>query len=208
MPNSGPVYQPTTVSYEQQNEWSSQPRSYLAQTVNRVNNPRCVQWSLLALGLVSIAIGIILFVEGTVFTDSHKSTITIESAESGSSIVLAVIGIILVIVGVLLEVAYVRLVHRRKGWPCFNNKSQRLTRDQDNQTNNGQILTLNPSTDLLVTSSQYNTVNEAPPTLSEEEETRKLMSGDIKDSTEEHDRMLGDTDPRIVLRPLSTPEDA
>lgn len=64
MPTSGPVYQPTTVSYEQQNEWSSQPRSYLAQTVNRVNNPRCVQWSLLALGLVSVAIGLILFVEG------------------------------------------------------------------------------------------------------------------------------------------------
>uniref|UniRef100_A0A8D8SUB3 Uncharacterized protein n=2 Tax=Cacopsylla melanoneura TaxID=428564 RepID=A0A8D8SUB3_9HEMI len=185
MPQSGPVYQPTTVSYEQQSEWSSQPRSYLAQTVNRVNNPRCVQWSLLALGLVSIAIGCILFIEGTVYTDSNKSAISIDTPPdaSTSSIALAVIGIILVIIGVLLVIVYIRLVQRRKGWPCFNNKSQRLTRDLDNQTNNGQILTLNhPSTDLLVTSSQYNTVNEVPPTLSEEEETRKLMGNDNKDS--------------------------
>ncbi|KAI5723963.1 hypothetical protein M8J76_013381 [Diaphorina citri] len=202
MPTSGPVYQPTTVSYEQQNEWSSQPRSYLAQTVNRVNNPRCVQWTLLALGFVSIAIGLILFVEATIFTDNNKSAIPSEPTDaslSSSSIVLAVAGIILIIIGVLLVLAYVRIVQRRKGWPCFNNKSQRLTRDIDNQTNNGQILTLNPSTDLLVTSSQYNTVNEAPPTLSEEEETRKLMGNDIKESR--HLTSRGDTVPSMALSP-------
>jgi hypothetical protein len=46
-----------------------------------------------------------------------------------------------------------------------------------------QILTLNPSTDLLVTA-QYAPVSEVsyqPPAVSEEEETRKLMGSDNKE---------------------------
>ena len=46
-----------------------------------------------------------------------------------------------------------------------------------------QILTLNPSTDLLVTA-QYAPVSEIsyqPPAVSEEEETRKLMGSDNKE---------------------------
>lgn len=57
MPASGPVYQPTTVSYEQQSEWS-RPGSYLSQTVSGgMRGPRCVQWVLLALGIFSLCAG-------------------------------------------------------------------------------------------------------------------------------------------------------
>lgn len=44
-----------------------------------------------------------------------------------------------------------------------------------------QVLTLNPSTDLLMASAQYNASLEAPPTIIEEDETRKLMGNDNKD---------------------------
>lgn len=81
---------------------------------------------------------------------------------------------------------------------------------RENQAGNGQILTLNPSTDLLVTA-QYAPVSEVayqPPNLvADEEERRKLMGSDNKDCNEENERML-EPDPRIVLRPLNKVEEA
>jgi len=44
-----------------------------------------------------------------------------------------------------------------------------------------QVLTLNPSTDHLIVSAQYGPSLEAPPTIIEEDETRKLMGNDNKD---------------------------
>uniref|UniRef100_A0A1B6DDG9 Uncharacterized protein n=1 Tax=Clastoptera arizonana TaxID=38151 RepID=A0A1B6DDG9_9HEMI len=216
MPASGPVYQPTTVSYEQQNEWS-RPGSYLSQTVsNNIRGPRCIQWCMLALGIFSVSAGIIMVVEGTVdFTDTHKHELkdeegNIVSSESPTTkLVITIMGVFLIILGILFLGVYVRLIRRRKGCPCFPTKEQRLARQLDTQAANGQILTLNPSTDLLV-AAQYGPVSEIayePPKVSEEEETRKLMASDNKECTEENERML-EPDPRIVLRPLSHAEDA
>lgn len=44
-----------------------------------------------------------------------------------------------------------------------------------------QVLTLNPSTDHLIVAAQYGPSSEAPPTIIEEDETRKLMGNDNKD---------------------------
>lgn len=75
-------------------------------------------------------------------------------------------------------------------------------------TATGQALTVNPSTDLLVTA-QYAPVSEVvyqPPAANgEETEQSKLMPQENKDlNNEDTDRMI-ERDPRIVLRPLNPP---
>lgn len=61
MPTSGPVYQPTTVTYEQQPNDSSwtRPVSYLSQTVSnrRYLHKPMVQTAILITGLITIIIG-------------------------------------------------------------------------------------------------------------------------------------------------------
>lgn len=192
MPASGPVYQPTTVGYEQQNEWS-RPGSYLSQTMSGgFLSTLCVQLILLASAVFSLLVGTIMIVEAT------------------GNVIIAVAGGLILIIGIFLLAVYIKIVRKRKGCPCFPTKEQRLARQLDTQSGNGQILTLNPSTDLLV-AAQYGPVSEIayqPPQVSEEEETRKLMASDHhKECTDENERML-DPDPRIVLRPLSHAEDA
>ncbi|XP_067015150.1 uncharacterized protein [Anabrus simplex] len=207
MPASGPVYQPTTVTYEQQSDWT--PVSYLSQTVNNgVNRTKCLQWFLLVLGLFCLAAGLIMLVEGAVDYSSPSKNEEDETGTAGE-LAIAISGGVLTVIGVCLLVLYIRMARRRKGCPCFPSKEQRLARQLDNQVGNGQILTLNPSTDLLVTA-QYGPVSEIsyqPPAVSEEEETRKLMGSDNKECNEESERML-EPDPRIVLRPRSHVEEA
>ncbi|XP_039289735.1 uncharacterized protein LOC111064318 isoform X2 [Nilaparvata lugens] len=176
MPASGPVYQPTTVGYEQQNEWS-RPGSYLSQTVsNGLRGPRCVQWLLLAIGCFSLAAGIIMVVEGTVeFADTQQTQLEDKDGnrrtgeESTSvNVILTGIGGLLILTGILLLGAYIRLMRRRKGVWCFPSKEQRLARQLDTQNTNGQ----------------YGPVSEItyqPPQVTEEEETRKLMANDNKE---------------------------
>ncbi|XP_046660083.1 uncharacterized protein LOC124354008 isoform X4 [Homalodisca vitripennis] len=200
MPASGPVYQPTTVSYEQQGEWS-RPASYLSQTVSGgVRGPRCVQWVLLALAIFSLSAGVIMVAEGTVdFTDNKQTPMTdehgnVSQPESKTGqLIITVAGALLIIMGILLIGVYIRLVRRRKGCPCLSSKEQRLARQLDNQVSNGQ----------------YGPVSEISylPPQHDAEETRKLMASDNKECTDESERML-ESDPRIVLRPLSHAEDA
>lgn len=206
MPASGPVYQPTTVTYEQQSDWA--PVSYLSQTVNNgVNRSKCLQWLLLVVGLFCIAAGLIMLVEGAV--DYSEVQHGKEDRDTTGDLAIAITGGVLTVVGIFFIGFYIRVARRRKGCPCFPSKDQRLARQLDNQGTNGQILTLNPSTDLLVTA-QYGPVSEIayqPPAVSEEEETRKLMGSDNKECNEETERML-ESDPRIVLRPRSHVEEA
>lgn len=141
--------------------------------------------------------------------DEHGNVVNTDDDSATGNVIIAVAGALILIIGIFLLGVYVRIVRKRKGCPCFPTKEQRLARQLDTQSGNGQILTLNPSTDLLVTA-QYGPVSEIayqPPQVSEEEETRKLMASDHKECTEENERML-DPDPRIVLRPLSHAEDA
>ncbi|XP_044732876.1 uncharacterized protein LOC123295552 isoform X2 [Chrysoperla carnea] len=87
MPASGPVYQPTTVTYEQQTPengnagptatWT-RPVSYLSQTVSsHPNRARFVQWITLILGICLIASGLIMVVDGTIdYNDTTTTTTT------------------------------------------------------------------------------------------------------------------------------------
>jgi len=215
MPASGPVYQPTTVTYEQQSDWT--PISNLSQSLFRNSSirTRCIQWALLILGLITLAAGLVMIIEGsadlydTKHHDAEAGETRESEAEAASDVVIVIGGVVLVLLCILFFGLYARMVLRRKGCPCFPSKEQRLARQLDNQVGNGQILTLNPSTDLLVTA-QYAPVSEIsyqPPAVSEEEETRKLMGSDNKECVEESERML-ESDPRIVLRPRSHVEEA
>lgn len=147
MPTSGPVYQPTTVSYEQQNEWS-RPGSYLSQTVSSgLRSPRCMQWFLLALGMFSLGAGVIMIIEGTVnFGDNTQTQLRdkhgelIQKDSSTTELFLVIIGSLLVITGVLLlSVYYVKLARGRNECPCFSDKQERLAMQLDNQAGNGQV---------------------------------------------------------------------
>ena len=147
MPTSGPVYQPTTVSYEQQNEWS-RPGSYLSQTVSSgFRSPRCMQWFLLAVGMFSLGAGVIMIIEGTIdFSDNQQmqfEDINGDRKQNDSStteLVITIIGALLVIIGVLLlAIYYVKLVRRRNECPCFPDKEERLAMQLDNQAGNGQV---------------------------------------------------------------------
>lgn len=202
MPASGPVYQPTTVSYEQHGDWA--PRTgYLSQTVGSgFTRTQCLQWLVLVLGLFAVAAGLMMAIEGTVRYHATEDVEGLKQETSGD-LIIAVSGALLLLVGLILLAGYASIVRRRRSCPCFPSKEQRLARQlRDGPGSNGQILTLGPSsTDMLVTA-QYGPVSEIayqqPPTV-DEEETRKLM--DHKESLEENERML-EQDPRIVLRPL------
>jgi uncharacterized protein YjeT (DUF2065 family) len=145
MPASGPVYQPTTVTYEQQNDWT--PISNLSQTLFRNGSirTRCIQWALLILGLIALAAGLVMIIEGSVDlydTKQHDTEVgeTPDSeAKSASDLFVVIGGVVLVLLCVLFFGLYARMVLRRKGCPCFPSKEQRLARQLDNQVGNGQV---------------------------------------------------------------------
>ncbi|XP_059471838.1 uncharacterized protein LOC132194533 isoform X2 [Neocloeon triangulifer] len=199
MPSSNPVYQPTTVSYEQQgSEWPG--GGYLSQTVaSGFSRTQCLQWMVLVLGLFSVAAGLMMAIEGSIDYRATKNVPVLENETSGD-LTIAICGAVLLFVGILLLLGYTSVLRRHRGG-CFCCGDKDLVR-QLRDGNNAQILTLGPtSTDTLVTA-QYGPVSEIayqPPTINDEEETRKLM--EHKETSEENERMM-DQDPRIVLRPL------
>ncbi|PSN34106.1 hypothetical protein C0J52_14189 [Blattella germanica] len=144
MPASGPVYQPTTVTYEQQNDWT--PISQLSQSLfgNGSGRTRCIQWTLLVIGLLTLAAGLIMIITGSIdFRDTQEheeetGTTTQSEEKSAGDIVIVVGGTVLLLLSVLFLGLYARMMWRRGGCPCFPNKEQRLARQLDNQVGNGQ----------------------------------------------------------------------
>ncbi|XP_071443281.1 uncharacterized protein [Hetaerina americana] len=199
MPASGPVYQPTTVSYEQQSDWA--PSGYLSQTVSSSlpSRGKCLQWLILAIGILTLAAGLIMAVEGAIdygnqasdFEENHplpsmsSSLPPPESSPSHSvvDLVVAIFGALLMVIGIVMIMAYVQMARKRKGcWlPCLATKEQTLVRQlRDNQVQNGQ----------------YGPVSEIayqPPIVveEEEEETRTLMGSENKEWLDLYDGELG-----------------
>jgi len=119
MPSSNPVYQPTTVSYEQQgSEW---PGSYLSQTVaSGFSRTQCLQWLVLVLGLFAVAAGLMMAVEGTIDYRATENVPVLESETSGD-LTIVICGAVLLIVGVILLIGYASIVRRRRCL-CFGDK--------------------------------------------------------------------------------------
>lgn len=185
-------------------------------------------------------LGIVLIVkasedfEQTEETRYDKPKEFVETAEA-IDIGLIIGGILLTIVGFVLVALYIKVAEWRRHCicPCGLSKKQGLAR-QLQSGSGGTQLPLNPSTDPLVSHTQYAPVSELP--RPDDEECRTLMT-DNKDwyvcielhflafefrsfyifdfdytfsslsSAEESDRML-EPDPRIVLRPIGHVEDA
>ncbi|CAG9860707.1 unnamed protein product [Phyllotreta striolata] len=199
---SGAVYQPTTITYEsngQQERWQDRPISYLASVSQGARRPcgmSCLpSRNVLPLMIVSSCVG--CFIIGLVML-IHGAMAYSEPSESPDNLYLIVtlIGAVLFATSILLFVFFVRLTRRM----CWRNTKDHLN------TSGGQALTINPSTDLLVTA-QYAPVSEVAyqPAQQEDTEQSKLMAPEHKDLTNEDvDRMI-ERDPRIVLRPLNTP---
>ncbi|KAG5865416.1 hypothetical protein JTB14_037777 [Gonioctena quinquepunctata] len=137
----------------------------------------------LVLGLVMLIHGAIGYSE----TPENKEDIYL---------VITIFGAIFFALSILLFVFFIRITRRM----CWRNAKDHLG------TSGGQALTVNPSTDLLVTA-QYAPVSEVAyqPAQQEDTEQSKLMPIENKDlMNEDTDRMV-ESDPRIVLRPLNTP---
>ncbi|XP_025192335.1 uncharacterized protein LOC112592485 [Melanaphis sacchari] len=190
MPTSGPVYQPTTVSYEQQSEWSQPSNGLINRTLNHIRNPRWFHWSFILISWILIAIGVFLFLS---ITTNFVSSNDIKDNYT-EDIAFLVIGSFCFVFGVVLLIGYFRYIKDKESCPCFNSKARQM----ESQSSNGQVLTLNPSTDLLMASAQYGPTSEAPPTIIEEDETRKLMGNDNKDCNDERDHMLVTSNPPVA----------
>lgn len=222
MPGSGPVYQPTTVSYETRPGTGAGggllTQTTAASSLKMLRKP-AAQMAVLVFGLISLAAGIVMIASGSADysdTEQHPETHPDDGSttpEEQLDIGLIVAGVFITILGFVLLGLYIKVAEWRRNCvcPCTFSKKQSLARQLQGNSCGGQILALNPSTDPLVSHTQYAPVSEIPQRQEEEEERRNLMP-DSKDSclssAEESDRML-DPDPRIVLRPIgNTVEDA
>ncbi|XP_067641186.1 uncharacterized protein [Eurosta solidaginis] len=215
-----PVYQPTTVSvsYEPRPGGINGNRSI----IYRCAKSQRFEWILLVFGFVSFPFGV-AFLVGAVasvrseFFDTDQTDDGVTEAPVGTCyrmpILLIATGVLLMTTGLLALVSglYVAIAHRRRLCPLFNKEKsfarQLQCKNRDGCGGEG-IMALNPSTDPLVSHTQYAPVSELAHRC-DEEESRNLMP-DTKDclsSAEESDRML-EPDPRIVLRPLGRVDDA
>uniref|UniRef100_A0A6B2ECG9 Uncharacterized protein n=1 Tax=Phlebotomus kandelakii TaxID=1109342 RepID=A0A6B2ECG9_9DIPT len=212
MPASGPVYQPTTVSYE------PRPGGLLAQTTSvsplRMLKKPLPQALLLFVALLFVAAGVTMIANGAADfedTEEHKEELGMDAADTTEGVDIGVVvgGVFMTVFGFFLLGLYVKVADWRRSCicPCHLSKKQGLAR-QFQGSGGGQILALNPSTDPLVSHTQYAPVSELP-ARPDDEERHNLMP-DTKEcvsSAEESDRML-DPDPRIVLRPTGHVEEA
>ncbi|XP_019771356.1 uncharacterized protein LOC109545241 isoform X1 [Dendroctonus ponderosae] len=194
---SGAVYRPTTVQYESNSppeRRQHRPISYLASISHRatpcVTNLTwrkslnlaliCSCWTLFAIGIFMVMKGSIGYSESS---DEVRDTYFVVTLTGAALIGLAF----------LIFLIYLRIKGQFKREPKDHMGSS-----------SGQNLTVNPSTDLLVTA-QYAPVSEVvyERTKCDDPEQSKLMpQGNKEISNEDADRMV-ENDPRIVLRPLN-----
>lgn len=121
---------------------------------------------------------------GTDYEDAekHKGDVPISDTETTEAIDIGLIvgGILITIFGFVLLGLYLKFAEWRRNcvWPCGLSKKQGLARTLQGGNCGAQILPLNPSTDPLVSHTQYAPVSELP--RPEDEECRTLMN-DNKD---------------------------
>ncbi|CAB3224300.1 unnamed protein product [Arctia plantaginis] len=176
MPTSA-VYQPTTVTYEQQptdQRWNC-PISYFSRRVtSTLNRAVCVRIGLCLLGSTLFVIGLALLIAGGVQYSNAPPTPTPDGADNGIGTLIA--GGVILFLGLLFAGV--------GGWAW-----SKLGGGKEAPASGAAALTaLNPSTDPLV-AAQYAPVRDAPP--APDDEMRNLMDNkDCLSSAEESDKML------------------
>ncbi|XP_011208507.2 uncharacterized protein LOC105229769 isoform X1 [Bactrocera dorsalis] len=215
-----PVYQPTTVSVS----YEPRPgRNNVRLLPFKILRNSRFQLFLLIFGLLSIATGVAIFssalasMPSNLFYNKHTedlpdNDIVVTCSEIPTGIVVLVV--FFIVTGVVCIGVYASVVDWRRNCVCrcpLFDKKKSLARQLQCQNGGGcgeGIMALNPSTDPLVSHTQYAPVSELPH-RGDEEERRNLMpdNKDCLSSAEESDRML-EPDPRIVLRPMGRLDDA
>lgn len=116
------------------------------------------------------------------YTEEHREDRPMEMIETSEAIDIGLIvgGILLTLIGFVLVATYIKFAEWRRHCicPCGLSKKQGLARQLQSGTG-GTQLPLNPSTDPLVSHTQYAPVSELP--RPDDEECRTLMT-DNKDS--------------------------
>ncbi|KAG6454483.1 uncharacterized protein LOC115446313 [Manduca sexta] len=172
------VYQPTTVTYEQQpndQRWNC-PISYFSRRVtSSLNRAVCLRIGLCLLGSTLCVIGLALLIAGGVQYSNTPAPTTPDSGDNGLGTLIA--GGVLLFVGLIFAIVGV--------WAW----SSRLGGGKEAPASGAAALTaLNPSTDPLV-AAQYAPVRDAPP--APDDEMRNLMDNkECLSSAEESDKML------------------
>ncbi|XP_026324773.1 uncharacterized protein LOC113233786 [Hyposmocoma kahamanoa] len=177
MPTSA-VYQPTTVTYEQQpsdQRWNC-PISYFSRRVtNSLNRAVCIRLGLCLIGSTFFIVGLALLIAGGVQYSDAPTYMPLEGADYGLGTLIAG-GVILTLGLLFIGVG---------GWAW----SSRWGGGKEAPASGAAALTaLNPSTDPLV-AAQYAPVRDAPP--APDDEMRNLMDNkECMSSAEESDKML------------------
>ncbi|CAG9786084.1 unnamed protein product [Diatraea saccharalis] len=177
MPTSA-VYQPTTVTYEQQpndQRWNC-PMSYFSRRVtSSLNRTNCIRIGLCLLGSILFIIGLALAIAGGVQYSSASPSDSPETPECGLRTLIA--GGVTLCLGLLFAGI--------GGWAW----TSRWGGGKEAPSSGAAALTaLNPSTDPLV-AAQYAPVRDAPP--APDDEMRNLMDNkECLSSAEESDKML------------------
>lgn len=154
-------------------------------------------------------------------TEQHKEELELIPQTEGIDIGLIVGGVFILLLGFALAALYVKVADWRRNCvcPCGSAaKKQGLARQLQGGGNGVGPVALNPSTDPLVSHTQYAPVSEIPMKI-EYEERHTLMqdsgAGGGDAGAEESERMLDTNggasaggDSRIVLRPIGHVEDA
>lgn len=135
--------------------------------------------------MYSLHSGVAMIVNGAADfedTEVHRPELEIQTTETVDVCVI-IGGVLLTIIGFVGLGLYVKVAEWRRSYvcPCGLSKKQGLARSLQgggsangmNGTGGGQILALNPSTDPLVSHTQYAPVSELP--RPEDEECRNLM---------------------------------
>ncbi|XP_017478730.1 PREDICTED: uncharacterized protein LOC108368388 [Rhagoletis zephyria] len=215
-----PVYQPTTVSvsYEPRPGRNNSRRALACQMLSSHR----FQLMLLFFGLLCLASGISI-VAGTIVSHIYGNNDTNDFQSDDDAVIhcaklplsMIVSGAFFILIGLFCLGVYITVADWRRNCvvcqcPLFDKKKS-LARQLHSQNGGGcseGIMALNPSTDPLVSHTQYAPVSELPH-RGDEEERRNLMpdNKDCLSSAEESDRML-EPDPRIVLRPMGRLDDA
>uniref|UniRef100_A0A1I8MAY7 Uncharacterized protein n=1 Tax=Musca domestica TaxID=7370 RepID=A0A1I8MAY7_MUSDO len=247
----GPVYQPTTVSYEPRSSsgnGSGGGMGFLGPASSMgVDSPLRIfrkpkpQVALLLFALIALAAGVAMLASGYVDwiedqeyvrqlkeqtppvnaventktdsaeqqTEESSTSETHEAVNPCVEIPLGIIlgGVFMTCLGLAAMGVYLKVADWRRSCVCpcpFFDKKQSLARQLQCQNVDGGcggqgIMALNPSTDPLVSHTQYAPVSELPSLMPDNK--------DCLSSAEESDRML-EPDPRIVLRPMGRVEDA
>lgn len=151
-------------------------------------------------------------------TEEHREELEVIPQTEGMDIGLIVGGVFILLISFALAALYIKVADWRRNCvcPCGVSKKQGLARQLQGHSNGTGPIALNPSTDPLVSHTQYAPVSEIRMKIEYEERHTLMTSASdtghregLNSGAEESDRMLDTAgDSRIVLRPIGHVEDA